>query len=178
VALVGRSGLVSHVVDDRVGPIAALFDVGHHTSREWRYVVGLVSHAEIGADEIDVEPHPLGSPDAGHDAETDGSLGDRLGRTHLKGHPVDVEHGGFAYGCLRDLRRRFPVEVDVETSPHADLPSKEGSRPLQDPPVVDEVEALEDSVVRELPLELLDGPSRRRGTFGNPGRQRGAEGPR
>ena len=52
----------------------------------------------------------------------------------------------------------FPVQVNVETATHPKVTGEQSGCPLHHPAVVDQVKALEETVVGDLSLDLL-GPS-------------------
>jgi len=60
---------------------------------------------------------------------------------------------------LSDLPRHLAVDVDVDGAPDTDVTGEQCGRPLDDPTLIHEVEALQEAVIRHLSLELLQGPA-------------------
>jgi len=88
-----------------------------------------------------------------------GAVGDGVGRSNLEAEPVtDIARRGFAEIGLGDVPRRRAIHIDVNGRAHADVASQQSRCPFHDPPVVDEVETFEESVVCNLALELRQRP--------------------
>jgi len=60
-----RGDLVCEVVDERIGAVAVLLDIGHDDVGQRRDMLGLAGHAEVGPDEVDVERRPHCRADGG-----------------------------------------------------------------------------------------------------------------
>lgn len=80
--------------------------------------------------------------------------------TDFESEPVaDVASGGLAEVRLDLGALTFPVDVDVFRSAHADVAGEERDGPFHDPAVVNQVQALKQTVIGHLPLQLGEVPS-------------------
>ena len=156
-----RAGLVRDMIDKRIGPVAMLLHIGHDHAGQRRNILRLAGHAEILADEIDVECSPLRIPHEGLHGKADTtSIHERPRRADLEAEPVAKAQGGrLAEVRHGNLPSHLAVEVNVESPPDPDVTGEQRGRTFDDPALVDEVEALQQPVIRHLPLELLERPA-------------------
>lgn len=63
--------LVGDVIDEGIGPVAVLFDIGHDDASQWRHILGLTGHAQVRPDEVDVKLGPRRGADVGFDRKPD-----------------------------------------------------------------------------------------------------------
>jgi hypothetical protein len=118
----------------------------------------VTGHCNAGPDHIDRKLGPDGVPDVG-----DYGKPDRLcpavhgsSTTYFKPKPVAE-----VLVCCRpklsfgQLAVRLSIDVDVERGANANFPSEKSGRSFDDPPLIDEIEALEEAVVGDLPSQLL-----------------------
>lgn len=150
------------MVDQRVGPVVVLSHVGHADPGERRDLLGLTSHGELRADEVDVEGGPDGGADQclHRDPGPGGAVAHWSCRAQFEGEPVtEVGGRGLAQFAQGDVDAHIAIEVDVDRAAHAEVAREQRRRPLDDPAAVDEVEPGEQAVVGDLPLELGQLPS-------------------
>lgn len=162
VELEDRDDLVGDVVDQWVGAVAVLFDIGHDDPCQRRRRLGLAGHAQVRTDEVDVELRPFGGPDVGDRWQpyTLGAIAYGTAGADLEPEPVaDVAASGFAQFRLGYLAGAGPVHVDIDRRSDAEVASQECRGSLDDPSVVDRVETFEQTVVGELPLEVWQSPA-------------------
>ena len=67
-------------------------------------------------------------------------------------------------GCLAEVRpgnlpSHLAVEVNVESPSDANVAGEQRGRAFDDPALVDEIEALQQPILGQLPLELLERPA-------------------
>jgi hypothetical protein len=138
-----------------------LLDVWDGNPSERRDVVWLAGHDDVGADEVDVELRPdCGADERGH-GESDrlASIAGGLACADLEAEPVtEVAGYGLAQVGLRNLERLRAIHVDIDRGANTDVARKEGGGALYNPAVIDEVEALEQTVVSHLSLQLGECP--------------------
>src|SRR5580692_3284655 len=125
VALHGRRNLVSDVIDQRIGAIPALRDVGHVDLCERRNLVWFTEHVEIGADKIHAELCPHCLPDKCRDVEAHSGdpLSDRAAWPDLEAKPItDVACCRLTKICLGGVHALGSVDIDVNGCPYAEVP--------------------------------------------------------
>jgi hypothetical protein len=82
-----------------------------------------------------------------------------LGGADLETEPVaDVALRGCPQLRFCALARLRAIEIDINSGPDAEIPCQQRGRPFDDPLVVGKVEALQQSVVGDLTLELRQRP--------------------
>jgi hypothetical protein len=164
VAFVHRCDLVRDVIDQRIGAISVLLDIGNHTTRERRNVIRLPGHLQICTDEVDAEMRPHCRTYRRRHRESDRAGGNRRSDPYVETEPIaKVQRRRAAQVSLGDLPSYVAVDVNVQARPHAKITSQQCGCALDDPTVVDEIEPFEESVVGHLALQLLDRPGAGRG---------------
>ena len=155
------AGLVRGMIDKRIGPVPMLLHIGHDHTGQRRDVLRVAGHAEILSDEIDVEGGPLRIPHEGLHGKADtAGIRERPRRADLEAEPVaKVQGGRLAEVRHGNLPSHLTVEVNVDSPPDTDVTSEQRGRAFDDPALVGEVEALQQPVVRHLPLQLLERPA-------------------
>jgi len=155
-----RGKLVRDVVDQRLGKVSVLLDAGHEDRGKGRDVVGPPGHPQVLASQVDVKRHPHRGADYRRHRQTGRSSGcDRLGGADLETEPVaDVVLRGCPQLRFCGLGRLRTVEIDIDSGPDAEIPCQQRGRPFDDPLVVGQVQALQQPVVGDLPLELRQWP--------------------
>jgi hypothetical protein len=88
VALIHCRHLVGDVVDQRVGAVAVLGDLGHDPARQRRHGFGLAGHRQALANQVDAEPDPRRRADPRRNCQPYGRGGDRRADTDLEAEPV------------------------------------------------------------------------------------------
>ena len=100
-----------------------------------------------------MELHPRRRADGGIDREPHGVVADVNAAADLEPEPVaDVGDCSSPQFLLGDLPGHLAVGVHVQTCAHADVAGEERRRPLDDPSVVEQVQPLDQAVVRDLAL--------------------------
>ena len=108
-----------------------------------------------------MERRPRCCSDGGVHRQTDAVVADRSGRPDAETKPVtNVEISCPSNAGLGDRLCFCSVDIDIEASTDAEFPSEKSSSTLDNPVVVDHIEAFEKPVVGHLPLELLECPRR------------------
>lgn len=108
-----------------------------------------------------MELTPDRCPDERCHRNTDASATIRhwLSGSQLEPEPVsDIARGCLAQLSLGDLTCELAVNVDIDGSSDADTASNQCCSTLDDPVIIDQVQSLKESIVRELALELGKGP--------------------
>src|SRR5450755_689617 len=95
--------------------------------------------------------------------ETDGRTSDRAAGSDLESKPATEVSG---HGTTK-IRFSHPasdvaVDVDIQAGTHTQIAGKQRCRALDDPPDADQVQPVEQSVVRDLSLQLRKRPWSRR----------------
>jgi hypothetical protein len=159
--LENRADFIRDMIDKRIGPVSMLLYIGHDHASQWRDVLRVAGHAEILSDEIDVKGCPLRIPHEGlhRKAGTAGTC-QWPWRADLEAEPVaNLQGGRPAQVRLCNFPGHLAVQVNVDSPPDADVTGEQRCRAFDDPALIDEVEALQQPVVRHLPLELLERPA-------------------
>ena len=130
-----RTGLVRDMIDKRIGPVAMLLHIGHDHAGQWRNILRLAGHAEVLADEIDVECGPLRIPHEGLHGKADTTgIHERPRRADLEAEPVaKVQGGRLAEVRHGNLPSHLAVEVNVESPPDPDVTGERRGRTFDDP---------------------------------------------
>ena len=107
-----RAGLVRDMIGKRIGPVAMLLHIGHGHAGQRRDILRLAGHAEILADEIDVERGPLRIPHGGLHGKADTTGIHEWPRwAYLEAEPVaNIPCRGLSQLPLDDVARPCVIE--------------------------------------------------------------------
>ena len=155
VSLEGGDDLVGHVVDERVDAVAVLFNVGHEDPGERWDRLRVPGHVQVGADEINAELGPDCRADERRDGEADApvSTGFRAPISNRNQSPMSCAAAARrSASAVTRASARYRSMSTVARAPRSPRQQRGGT--FHDPAVVDQVQPLEQPVVRELPLEL------------------------
>lgn len=120
-----RHDFVRDMVDEGVGTITVLLYVRHNDPRQRRNVVGLPSHHQLGADDIDIELRPDCRADKGgyRDTGTDRSWCNGASYSDFKSEPIaDFARHGITQLGLRNLEGGSAINVNIHGGSHTNIP--------------------------------------------------------
>jgi hypothetical protein len=143
------------VVHQWIGSVPPLGDIWHVDFCERRNLVWVTEHVEVGANKIHAELCPHRLPDECRDVEAHSGdpLSDRAAWPDLEAKPItDVACCRLTKICLGGVHALGSVDIDVNGCPDAEVPRQQRNGALHDPPVVHQIEALEQTVISKLAL--------------------------